>query len=135
MLTTNIFFPLFTGLIILLFPKNKGKAVRITALTGAVITLILSVIILAGYDVSNGGMQWVTDIPWIPSINAGYTIGVDGLSLPIILLTDVLMLMVMLYVIKEQERAKEHAFLFLLMHTGLLGLFFFDGPAPLLFIF
>ncbi len=145
MLTINIFFPLFTGLIILLFPKDKGKAVRITAMAGTLITLILSVIILAGYDLSKGGMQWITDAPWIPSINAGYTIGVDGLSLAVILLTDVLMFMVMLYVVDQRERAKEHAFLFLLMHTGLLGLFssmdlllfylFFEvGLVPMYFI-
>ncbi len=145
MLTINIFFPLFTGLVILFFPKEKGKAVRIAALSGTCITLILSVFILTGYDVSQGGMQWITDVPWIPSINAGYTIGVDGLSLPVILLTDILMFLVMLYVINESDRAKEHAFLFLLMHTGLLGLFssmdlllfylFFEvGLVPMYFI-
>ena len=145
MLTINIFFPLLTGLIILLFPKGKGKAVRIAALAGTGVTLILSIIILAGYNISRGGMQWVTNAPWIPSINAGYSIGVDGLSLPIILLTDILMFLVMLYVVKEHHRAKEHAFLFLLMQTGLLGLFssmdlllfylFFEvGLVPMYFI-
>ncbi|HKB85853.1 MAG TPA: NADH-quinone oxidoreductase subunit M [Ignavibacteriaceae bacterium] len=145
MLTINIFLPLFTGFIILLFPKAKGNAVRITALSGTLATLILSAIILAGYDSARGGMQWITDVPWIPSINAGYTIGVDGLSLPVILLTDILMFLVMLYVVKDHDRAKEHAFLFLLMHTGLLGLFssmdlllfylFFEvGLVPMYFI-
>ena len=145
MLTINIFFPLFTAFIILLFPKGKGKAIRLTAFSGSLITLILSILILAGYDISRGGMQWITDIPWIPSINAGYTIGVDGLSLSVILLTDILMASVMLYVLNENDKAKEHAFLFLLMHTGLLGLFssmdlllfylFFEvGLVPMYFI-
>ena len=145
MLTLNIFFPLLTGIIILFIPNKKNSAIRFSALIGSIITLIISLILLRGYNISEGGLQWETSAAWIPSINAGYKIGVDGLSLPIILLTDILMVCVMLYVLKEEERTKEHAFLFLLMQTGLLGLFssqdlllfylFFEvGLVPMYFI-
>ena len=145
MLSLNIFFPLITGIIILLVPKEKNKIIRYISLAGSLITLFISVIILSSYDVTTGGLQWKTITDWIPAINAKYIIGVDGLSLPIILLTDILMLSVMLYVLDKKERTKEHAFLFLLMHTGLLGLFssqdlllfylFFEvGLVPMYFI-
>ena len=145
MLTLNIFLPLLTGIIILFIPNKKSSAIRFSALIGSIITLFISLLLLGGYNIFTGGLQWETSAAWIPSINASYNIGVDGLSLPIILLTDILMVCVMLYVLKEEERTKEHAFLFLLMQTGLLGLFssqdlllfylFFEvGLVPMYFI-
>jgi NADH-quinone oxidoreductase subunit M len=92
-----------------------------------------------------GGLQWRTTLPWIPSIGASYDVAVDGLSLPLIALTALLTAAVMVYVLPEREQVKQHAFLFLLMTTGVIGVFaaqdlllfylFFElGLVPMYFI-
>ena len=84
-------------------------------------------------------------MPWIPTIGASYDVAVDGLSLPLILLTSVLLCAVMVYVLRKEDRPKAHAFLLLLLATGLIGLFaaqdlllfylFFEvGLVPMYFI-
>ncbi len=145
MLNFTIYIPFFLALFILLIPKSKWQIIRSIGLLGAVLAFAGSIFLLIGFDVDNSSLQFRTTLNWIPGINAKYDIGIDGLSLPIILLTTFLMLMVMIYVFRQKDRAKEHSFLFLLMETGLLGLFssqdlllfylFFEiGLVPMYFI-
>lgn len=145
MLSLTIFLPLLTGLVVLFMPQGWAGAVRRVALGGSLLTLLASLVLWAGYDPSNGALQWRTTLAWIPSIGASFDVGVDGLSLPLIVLTALLLTLSMVYVLPERDRAKEHAFLFLLMGTGLIGLFaaqdlllfylFFEvGLVPMYFI-
>ena len=140
-----IFLPLLTGLVALLLPRANGALIRRVALVGSALTLLGTLALWFGYDAAAGGLQARTTLPWIPAIGASYDIGVDGLSLPLIVLTALLTTLVMVYVLPERERVKEHAFLFLLMATGLLGVFaaldlllfylFFEiGLVPMYFI-
>lgn len=145
MLTITIFLPLFTGLVVLVLPRQNVSAVRWTALAGALLTLLLTLVLWAGYDPAGPQLQWRATTPWIPSIGSSYDVAVTGLSLPLIVLSALLLTLTMVYVLPERERAKEHAFLFLLMGTGLIGLFsvrdlllfylFFEvGLVPMYFI-
>jgi NADH-quinone oxidoreductase subunit M len=145
MLTVTIFLPLLTGLAVLALPRDRPDLVRRAALAGAVLTLAAAVILWAGFDTAVGGLQWRLTLPWIPSVGASYDVGVGGLSLALILLTAVLLTVVMAYVLPEHDRAHAHAFLFLLLATGLIGLFaaqdlllfylFFEvGLVPMYFI-
>lgn len=145
MLTLTMFLPLLTGLLILALPAGRPRLIRRTALAGASLTLAAASVLWAGYDPTQPGLQWRTTKPWIPGINAAYDVGVDGLSLPLIVLTAFLLVSVMVYVLPRLEQAKPHAFLFLLMATGLLGVFsahdlllfyvFFEiGLVPMYFI-
>lgn len=145
MLNATIFLPLLTGLVILLVPKSQPKLMRFIALGGSILTLIAALFIWFNFDPSNPGLQQRTTIPWIPGLNASYDVAVDGLSLPLILLSAVLLVAVMIYVLPKEDKAKSHAFLFLLMATGLHGLFaaqdlllfyvFFEiGLVPMYFI-
>ena len=144
MLTLTIFLPLLTGLILLALP-SKTQLIRYGALGGSLLTLLLTLILWAGYDPSGARLQWRTVAEWIPSIGSSYDVAVDGLSLPLIVLTALLLSLTMLYVLPKREQPKAHAFLFLLMATGLLGLFaaqdlllfylFFEvGLVPMYFI-
>jgi NADH-quinone oxidoreductase subunit M len=145
MIDVVIFLPLATGLVVLLVPRSRPALMRGLALAGALATLAVSVALWAGYAPGGPDLQWRTHASWIPSIGASYDVAVDGLSLPLVLLTALLSALVMVYVLRDDNRPKAHAFLFLLMETGLLGLFtardlllfyvFFEiGLVPLYFI-
>ncbi|EIZ84284.1 MULTISPECIES: complex I subunit 4 family protein [Methylobacterium] len=145
MLTLTIFLPLLTGLAVLALPRHRPDLVRYIALAGSVLTLGAALILWAGFDLGAGGLQWRMTLPWIPSVGASYDVGVGGLSLALILLTAILLTVVMAYVLGEHDRAHGHAFLFLLLATGLIGLFaaqdlllfylFFEvGLVPMYFI-
>lgn len=145
MLTLAIFLPLLTGLVVLALPRSRPATIRWTALGGALLTLLVTLVLWAGFDVGGSALQWRATAAWIPSIGASYDVAVDGISLPLIVLTALLATLVMVYVLPERERVKEHAFLFLLMATGLIGVFsaqdlllfylFFEiGLVPMYFI-
>lgn len=145
MLSITVFLPLLTGLVVLVLPGERVRAVRWTALAGSLLTLLLTLVLWAGYDPAGPQLQWHTTVPWIPSLGSSYDVAVTGLSLPLIVLTALLLTLTMVYVLPERDRAKAHAILFLLMGTGLLGLFtardlllfylFFEvGLVPMYFI-
>ena len=121
MLSITIFLPLLTGLVVLALPNVR--AIRWTALAGSLLTLLLTLILWVGYNPAGSQLQWHATAPWIPSIGASYDVAVTGLSLPLMVLAALLLSLTMVYVLPEHDRAKAHAFLFLLMGTGLLGLF------------
>ena len=145
MLNIVIFFPLLAGLILLLLPDSRPGWIRRSALAAAGLNLIFSLVLWAGFDPDGAAMQWRTTVSWIPGIGATYDVAVDGLSLPLIVLTALLMTVTMVYVMPSANRVKLHVFLFLLMETGLIGLFsardlllfylFFEvGLVPMYFI-
>ena len=121
MLSITIFLPLLTGLVVLALPTVQ--AIRRTALSGSLLTLLLTLVLWVGYNPAGPLLQWHATAPWIPSLGASYDVAVTGLSLPLLVLTTLLLSLTMVYVLPEHDRAKAHAFLFLLMGTGLLGLF------------
>jgi NADH-quinone oxidoreductase subunit M len=145
MLTIIIFLPLVTGLLVLLLPRDRPDFVRWFALSGSILTLIAALVLWIGFDPGGSGLQWRMIVPWIPAIGATYDVAVSGVSLALILLTAVLLTVVMVYVLGEHDRVHAHAFLFLLLGTGLIGLFasqdlllfylFFEvGLVPMYFI-
>ena len=123
LLNIMIFLPLLTGLLVLALPSGKAVLLRWTALGGSLLTLLDGALLALNFHPVQAGVQFSTRLPWIPGIGAGYTVGLDGLGLSLVLLTALLLTLVMVYVLPERERVKEHAFLFLLMGSGLIGLF------------
>ncbi|HMW46250.1 MAG TPA: proton-conducting transporter membrane subunit, partial [Solirubrobacterales bacterium] len=85
MLSSIIWTPLLFGLIGLLVPRRFAAWV---AALGAVITLGLSIGVLAGFD-PDGGMQFVTDVSWIPGLGVDYSLGIDGVSIFLVMLTAI----------------------------------------------
>ena len=146
MLSITIFLPLVVGVLILLIPRSRPRLVRPAALAGALATLACALILLVGFDPGGAPLQWRMQAPWIPALNASYDVAVDGLSLAMIVLTLVLLTAVSVYVLPQKKRQPRlHAFFFLLMTTGLIGLFasrdlllfylFFEiGLVPMYFI-
>jgi NADH-quinone oxidoreductase subunit M len=122
-LNAAIYLPLLSGLIILLLPRKLTRLIRPIAILGGFLTLFAFIGLWLSYDTTHSALQWRTTLSWIPSIGASYDVAVDGLSLPLIGLTALLTVLVLIFAVPASDRPKEHAFFFLLMATGLIGLF------------
>ena len=121
MLSLIIFLPL-VGVLALYLTRNTG-AWRWIAVLASGATLVVGIIIAALFNWTSGSLQFVEHVPWIPSLGASYHLGIDGLSLPLILLTALLTFLALLYAWKQGTYAREYFALYLVMETGLLGFF------------
>lgn len=124
-LTWIIFLPLVGAILVALFGGGREKFIRYVSVVFTAIPLILAVIAFANFDRSAGAavFQFEEKIAWIPAINANYYLGVDGLSLPLVVLTAFLGLMVVLISWKIHERTREYFAWLLLLETSILGVF------------
>ena len=117
------FTPAIGALIILFIPKEKVRAVHVTAIAAAGVSFALSLFALAQYKFGVSGMQMIERYDWIPSFNVHYYLGTDGLSFPLVLLTTLLTLVSLIFSLTIKERVKEYFFWFLLLDVGMLGVF------------
>ncbi|MFA6092831.1 MAG: NADH-quinone oxidoreductase subunit M [Elusimicrobiota bacterium] len=126
-LSLTIFLPLAGALILLFIPKEKTAALRAVGVAATALAFLVSLIALFLFDPSQPGneltMRLTEDLAWIPSFNIRYFLGVDGLSFPILLLTTLLSLLAAVYSMNIQVRVKEFYFWYLLLETGMLGVF------------
>ncbi|MGB9607447.1 MAG: complex I subunit 4 family protein [bacterium] len=124
MLSILILIPLIGSIFILLLPSEDRKLIERTALFFSGLALFYSLALLGVLDFKVGGMQLEEVYRWIPSINVRYHIGIDGISLPLVVLTTLLTFVSLLYsTIDIDRRLKEYYFLFLLLEFGMLGVF------------
>ena len=131
LLTLTVFLPLAGTLTLYALPR---RAWRWVAVVTSALTLALAIADAVAFDWRHGGtLQLTQRVPWIPSIGASYYLAVDGLSLPLILLTALLTFVALLYSWKQEQRPREFFALFLVMEVGLLG--FFSALDLLLFYF
>jgi NADH-quinone oxidoreductase subunit M len=125
-LTLLTFFPLL-GVLVLLFLKSESKdALRWTALVTSALTFLISVWVLALFNSSNPDLQLVARYPWISvgGWNIEYALGVDGLSILLVLLTTFLTpLSILSTWTAIDERVKDFLLFFLLLETGMIGVF------------
>ena len=121
-----IFSPLVGVLALLLMPSSKKNLLRWTALTVSLVTFGLSIWMLTMFDKSNPDLQLGLTLPWIQVAgwNIHYAIGVDGLSILLVLLTTFLSPISILSTWKAvDERVKDFMLFFLLLEVGMLGVF------------
>jgi NADH-quinone oxidoreductase subunit M len=120
------FFPLVGVLVILLLPRERTSLIRWTALITSLITFGLSLAMLAQFDRSNPDLQMVVRAPWIQvgTWTIEYHIGIDGLSILLVLLTTLLSPISILSTWTAiEERVKEFMAFFLLLEIGMIGVF------------
>ena len=117
--------PIAGALIILLVPKDKTVLVCVLGCLFSLFTLILGGYIWGAVAIRGGeAMRFVENRAWIPELSITYTLGVDGLSAPMLFLTGLLTTLALFYSAFEiEERVKEFFILFLLLETGMLGVF------------
>ena len=87
LLDVTILAPFLAALVILVLPQRAKLAVRIVSLIGALIPCATSLLLLSGYDASASGYQFVSAIPLIPSLGLSWHMGVDGIAVPLVVLT------------------------------------------------
>ena len=122
LLTIATFLPTLAGLALMALPDRSTRtahAVSIAA-TGAVFLITLAI---WARGIVAGDFAQVEEIAWIPAIGAAYRLGVDGLSLPLVLLTSLLFFLSALYSARIGERAASYVVLMLMLETASLGTF------------
>jgi len=128
-LTLITFIPLLGGSIVLLIPREQKNAIRWTSLVFTVIPLALAGMLYAGFNTASSGfaagtgIQFSEKYTWIRDFNINYFVGVDGLSIPMILLCGLISPLCILASWNIEKGVKGYHFLFLLLETGMMGVF------------
>jgi len=123
-LSLTIWLPIIGGLMVLASGDREVNATKWTALVVAVLTFIVSLPLWFGFDATTAQMQFVERVPWVPSFNVEYYLGVDGISMPLILLTTFITPLVVIAgweVIKF--RPSQYLASFLIMEGVMVGVF------------
>ena len=123
LLSLIVFVPLLGALIILALPDTRTKLIQGTALAAGAACMILSGYLYFAFDKTTAAMQFIERVSWIPAFGINYYLGVDGLSAAIVILTALLTLVSIIYSFNITLRVKEFFFWFLLLETGMLGVF------------
>jgi NADH-quinone oxidoreductase subunit M len=123
LLSVIIFIPLVAGLAILLFPADRREWIRGTALGAASLTLLLSFILYLSYDSSTAGYQFLEELPWVPALGISYHMGVDGISVPLVLLAGIVLFCGVLISWNVEERPREFFAFLLFLATSVFGVF------------
>src|SRR5512137_2215573 len=122
LLSVIIFLPLVGGLILLALPGAKLQ--KWWTLLVSVATFAVSCLLFVWWRNGEAGMQFVERAPWIPQFNIQYLVGVDGISLFLVLLTTLLTVLVVLFSWQGVEKQlKSYLFLMLLLEAGMVGVF------------
>ena len=122
MLSLTVFLPVLGLLVVLLLPARSRSLLRLVALVVTAVTLALAVGLWLGFE-PGGGYQYVQRLPWIERLGVGYSVGIDGLSLVLILLTALLFLAATVFSWDEDRRPKEYYGWLLFLETACLGVF------------
>ncbi|MFN8548908.1 MAG: NADH-quinone oxidoreductase subunit M [Candidatus Eisenbacteria bacterium] len=123
LLSWIIFLPAVTVLPLLLLPKEREGLIRTITLLSMSVTFLISLVVLANFR-PVGEMQMLEQHAWIPSLGISYLLGIDGISLFLVLLTTLLTPLVVLSARHAiSEKVKEFHILMLVLQTGMLGAF------------
>jgi NADH-quinone oxidoreductase subunit M len=122
-LTLIVFTPAIGALLLLLVPASAHRLIRWVALAAALASFGLS-LLLIGYDPSGAEFQFREDLPWIDAFGMRYTLGVDGISVVLVLLTTLLSVVAIGYSWEPiQTKVKAYYITMLLLMVGMLGVF------------
>ncbi|MGM0982094.1 MAG: complex I subunit 4 family protein [Pseudomonadota bacterium] len=122
LVSITLFLPLVGAVLILCLPRPSARAVHGIGIGTAALTLAGALAMwLEG--VSGAGFSQVEELEWIPAIGAAYRVGVDGVSLPLVLLTAVMFLVAFVYASSLRERPRAYVVLVLLLETTAIGTF------------
>jgi len=122
-LSAITFTPIIAGVIILFMPAERKREIRIIALVAATVAFLLSIWAYVAFGQAQGDYRFVEKIDWIPALGISYHVGVNGISMPLVLLTGIVMFTGVLISWNIDDRPREFfAFLFILA-TGVFGVF------------
>ena len=122
-LTWMIFLPLLGAVVVLCMPRNATTAIKTVAAGFTVPPLAMAIWLYEHFDRTTAGMQFVTKVPWVPSFNIEYFIGVDGISITMVLLTALLSFICLVASWGIEKAVKAYFALFLVLDAAMVGVF------------
>ena len=118
------FSPVVWGLLVLVIGDRNKDLVRYVSLVGSLITFVLTLLLWKRFDESVFGFQMAERMQWIPGIGADYFVGVDGISLLLVLLSTMLMPIIVLSSWRYIDKKVAPYFFFMfLLESGMIGAF------------
>ena len=120
--TITIFVPLLGAIVMLLLPEEE-RPLRIAALAIAAVPLLLTLYIYFAYGGDLGAASLTQDFTWLPSLNMGYRVGLDGLGFGMFFLTALLTLIAVVASYDVQENLKQYFAILFIAEVGMLGVF------------
>ncbi|MDA1050099.1 MAG: NADH-quinone oxidoreductase subunit M [Planctomycetota bacterium] len=128
LLSLIVFLPVLGAVVLAFVPSGKDELARYITLGVTLAVLALCVIGFFGngeteFDAAEASMQSVFNLPWIPSFNIEYYMGLDGISFPLVMLTALVCVLAMGASWSITKHVKGYCILFLLLETGMLGVF------------
>ncbi|MEJ2300620.1 MAG: NADH-quinone oxidoreductase subunit M [Anaerolineales bacterium] len=123
LLTLILFSPTMLAGVLLILPAGEKKLIRWVAFVGSLVPLAFSITLWLRFNSALPGFQFEEQFIWYQAINSTYHLGVDGLSLTMVLLTTLLTPVSILASYSIEDRVKSYMILFLLLETGMLGVF------------
>lgn len=123
LLSLILFSPAFVALVLLFLPKEELKLIRWVALVGSLFPFALSLLLWSRFNLNGFGFQFQEQYKWYETLNSTLHLGVDGLSLTMVLLTTLLTPLAILASFGITDRVKAYMMLFLFLEMGMLGVF------------
>lgn len=123
LLSLILFLPTVSALVIFFLPSGETKLLRWFALAASLVPFILTLILWKNFDPHATGFQFEEKHVWYAAINSSFHLGVDGISLSMVLLTTLLTPLAILASFSVTDRVKPYMMLFLFLETGMLGVF------------
>jgi NADH-quinone oxidoreductase subunit M len=123
LLSLIIFTPLAAGIILLFIPQQKRSVILGISSSAAAIDLVLSVIAYFNYRVEVGGYQYLEKADWVPQLGISYYVGVDGISLPLVLLGAIVTFCGVLVSWRVEERPREFFAFMMFLACSVQGVF------------
>jgi NADH-quinone oxidoreductase subunit M len=122
-LSAILWVPLLCAVPICLLPKTQLKAIQAIALLGSGISFVLAWRLLGSFAAASGELQFVESVEWVPELGMTYRLAVDGLSLPMVLLTTLITPACLIASLAMKERMKAYFAWFMLLEFAALGVF------------
>ena len=125
LLSLVIWLPIIGGLLVLAVAKsNNNSAVRWLSLLVALLTFLISIPLYTGFDTTTYQMQFMEKLLWVPAFNINYYLGIDGISMPLILLTTFATVLVIIAGWEViQYKVGQYMACFLIMEGLMIGVF------------
>jgi len=122
-LTQLILLPIFGGLLILAMPAEARRAIRNLALAGSGLAFVAALSVVYRFDTANPGIQFLESHRWNPRMGTSFSLGVDGFSMPMVLLATLLVFIAVLASRYIKERPKGYYFAIFVLEAAMLGVF------------
>ncbi len=122
-LTAIIFIPTLGALLLLVLPSTNGKLIRVVTFTVMLVDFVVSLPLFFAYNTNSAAFQFVEKFDWVPSLGISYHLGLDGISLLLVLLTTFLGPIVVLGSAGIKKSLKGYFASMLILQTGMIGTF------------